>query len=92
MKASIFRWATIILAIISLGIAAFFAGKIYYTEKEYAEGDAVYEDILEAVMVSREEVLGESSEPASETEAEENTSEEISANESVIPEIDFDSL
>ena len=47
MKASIFRWAAIVMAIISFGIAAYFVGKIYYTEKEYAEGDAVYEEILE---------------------------------------------
>ena len=93
MKASIFRWATIILAIISFGIAAFFVGKIYYTEKEYAEGDAVYEDILADVVISEEEVLGESSEPASETgEQERETEESVQEKESLVPIIDFASL
>lgn len=93
MKASIFRWATIILAIISFGIAAFFVGKIYYTEKEYAEGDAVYEDILADVVMNEEEVLGESSEPTSEAgpEQEEDVSEAVQK-ESSVPEIDFASL
>lgn len=93
MKASIFRWATIILAIISFGIAAFFVGRIYYTEKEYAEGDAVYEDILADVVISEEEVLGESSEPTSVTEEpEEETGETVQEETSLIPEIDFVSL
>jgi len=93
MKASIFRWATIILAIISFGIAAFFVGRIYYTEKEYAEGDAVYEDILADVVISEEEVLGESSEPASETgEQERETEESVQEEESLVPIIDFASL
>ena len=93
MRASIFRWATIILAIISFGIAAFFVGWIYYTEKEYAEGDAVYEDILADVVISEEEVLGESSEPASETgEQEEDTVETVQEENLLVPEIDFASL
>ena len=93
MRASIFRWATIILAIISFGIAAFFVGRIYYTEKEYAEGDAVYEVILADVVISEEEVLGESSEPTSETgEQVEETDEGVQAEESFVPEIDFVSL
>lgn len=37
MRSTIFRWAAIIMAIISFGIAAYFAGKIYHTEQEYAE-------------------------------------------------------
>ena len=93
MKASIFRWATIILAIISFGIAAFFVGKIYYTEKEYAEGDAVYEDILADVVISEEEVLGESSEPTSVTEEQEEGTVETAQEENLlVPEIDFVSL
>ena len=93
MKASIFRWATIILAIISFGIAAFFVGRIYYTEKEYAEGDAVYEDILADVVIFEEEALGESSEPASETgEQERETEESVQEEGSLVPIIDFASL
>lgn len=92
MKASIFRWATIILAIISFGIAAFFVGRIYYTEKEYAEGDAVYEDIRADVVIS-EEVLGESSELASVTEEqEEGTVETMQEENLLVPKIDFASL
>ena len=70
MKASIFRWAAIIMAIISFGIAAYFAGKIYYTEKEYAEGDAVYEEVMEQAVLLEPEVPGESPEP--DGQAEEN--------------------
>lgn len=93
MKASIFRWATIILAIISFGIAAFFVGRIYYTEKEYAEGDAVYEDILADVVILEEEVLGESSEPSSETgEQARETEKTVQEEESLVPIIDFASL
>ena len=93
MKASIFRWATIILAIMSFGIAAFFAGKVYYTEKEYAEGDAVYEDILADVVMNEEEVLGESSEPISEIGEQVEESElAVQEKESLVTEIDFASL
>ena len=53
MRSIIFRWAAIIMAIISFGIAAYFTGKIYYTEQEYAEGDAVYEEILEQRKMCR---------------------------------------
>lgn len=66
MKRPYVRWAAMILALLCFSIAAYFCGKIYYTEKEYAEGDAVYEDILADVVISEEEVLGESSEPISE--------------------------
>lgn len=78
--------------IISFGIATFFAGKIYYTEKEYAEGNAVYEDILADVVISEKEVLGESSGPASETMEHEEESIEILQEDSLVPEIDFASL
>lgn len=57
------------------------------------EGDAVYEDILTDVVISEEEVLGESSEPTPETgEQEEETDETVQAEESLVPEIDFASL
>ena len=90
MKASIFRWAAIIMAIISFGIAAYFAGKIYYTEKEYAEGDAVYEEIIDQEVILKPEVPGESPEPDGEMESQEMTDEIESV--SMIPEIDFAAL
>ena len=86
MKRPCMRWAAMILALLCFSIAAYFCGKIYYTEKEYAEGDAVYEDILADVVISEEEVLGESSEPTSETD------ETVQEEESLVPEIDFASL
>lgn len=86
MKKLCVRWAAMILALLCFSIAAYFCGKIYYTEKEYAEGDAVYEDILADVVISEEEVLGESSEPTSETD------ETVQEEESLVPEIDFASL
>ena len=93
MKRPYVRWAAMILALLCFSIAAYFCGKIYYTEKEYAEGDAVYEDILADVVISEEEVLGESSEPTSETgEQVEETDEGVQAEESLVPEIDFVSL
>ena len=93
MKRPYVRWAAMILALLCFSIAAYFCGKIYYTEKEYAEGDAAYGDILADVVISEEEVLGESSEPTSETgEQVEETDEGVQAEESLVPEIDFVSL
>ena len=92
MKASIFRWAAIIMAIFSFGIAAYFAGKIYYTEKEYAEGDAVYEEVLEQAVVSVPEVPGENPEPDGETEIQETKEETEKETVSIVPEIDFGAL
>ena len=93
MKRPYVRWAAMILALLCFSIAAYFCGKIYYTEKEYAEGDTVYGDILADVVISEEEVLGESSEPTSETgEQLEEKDETVQAEESLVPEIDFVSL
>ena len=93
MKRPYVRWAAMILALLCFSIAAYFCGKIYYTEKEYAEGDAVYGDILADVVISEEEVLGESSEPTSETgEQLEEKDETVQAEKSLVPEIDFVSL
>ena len=92
MKATIFRWAAIIMAIISFGIAAYFAGKIYYTEKEYAEGEAVYEELMEQAVLLEPEVPGESPEPDGQ-DSEIGTDAEIQQEEiSIVPQIDFDSL
>lgn len=92
MKATIFRWAAIIMAIISFGIAAYFAGKIYYTEKEYAEGDAVYEEIMEQAVLLEPEVPGESPEPDGQAEEEELEEEQTLEHVSIVPEIDFGAL
>lgn len=60
MKTSWSKWVAIILALICFGVAAFFSWKIYSTEKEYAEGDAVYEEIAQAVSVEESEAPDES--------------------------------
>lgn len=49
MKTSWTKWVAIILALICFGVAAFFSWKIYSTEKEYAKGDAVYDEIAQAL-------------------------------------------
>ena len=92
MKSSIFRWAAIIMAILSFGIAAYFVGKIYYTEREYAEGDSLYEEIMEQAILIDPEVPGESPEPVGEevnTEISEKQEEETL---SIVPTIDFAAL
>lgn len=88
MKVPYFRWAAIIMAIISFGIAAFFAGKIYYAEREYAKGDSVYDALLEEAVAFEPEVPGESPEPDGISDPEETQENE---NE-LLPEIDFASL
>lgn len=60
MKTSWSKWVAIILALICFGVAAFFSWKIYSTEKEYAEGDKVYEEIANAVSVEESEAPDES--------------------------------
>lgn len=92
MKSSIFRWVAIIMAVLSFGIAAFFAGKIYYTEKEYAEGDAVYEEIMEQAVISVPEVPGESPEPDGEAMNQDFQEELGTETSSIVPEIDFAAL
>ena len=92
MRATIFRWAAIIMAIISFGIAAYFAGKIYYTEQEYAEGDAVYEEILEQAVVTMPEVPGENPEPDGEAESQIAQEAQKEERDSIVPEIDFAAL
>ena len=89
MRSTIFRWAAIIMAIISFGIAAYFVGKIYYAEQEYTEGDAVYEEIIEKAVVTMPEVPGENPEPDGMAEIQETQENEA---ESIVPEIDFDAL
>ena len=92
MRSTIFRWAAIIMAIISFGIAAYFAGKIYYTEQEYAEGDAVYEEILEQAVVAMPEVPGENPEPEGEAESQIAQEAQKEETDSIVPEIDFAAL
>lgn len=92
MKATIFRWAAIIMAIISFGIAAYFVGKIYYTEKEYAEGDAVYEEIMEQAVLLEPEVPGENPEQDGQKEEKDSEEEQNLDQVSIVPEIDFEAL
>lgn len=92
MRATIFRWAAIIMAIISFGIVAYFVGKIYYTEQEYAEGDAVYEEILEQAVVAMPEVPGENPEPEGEAESQIAQEAQKEETDSIVPEIDFAAL
>lgn len=69
MKTSWTKWVAIILALICFGVAAFFSWKIYSTEKEYAKGDAVYDEIAQVLSAEApdgnlessvdEEIIGE---------------------------------
>lgn len=53
---SLVRGAAIVLALVSIGVAAFFGWKIYQTENEYKEGVEAYDLIAEiAVGASKEE-------------------------------------
>lgn len=88
MKVPYFRWAAIIMAIISFGIAAFFAGKICYTEWEYAKGDSVYDALLKDVVTFVPEVPGESPEPDGISDPEEI----LENGNTFLPEIDFIAL
>lgn len=87
MKVPYFRWAAILMAIISFGIAAFFAGKIYYAEREYAKGDHVYEELLKDAVHFEPEVPGESPEPDGISDQEETGNDSM-----LLPEIDFAAL
>lgn len=80
MKVPYFRWAAIIMAIISFGIAAFFAGKIYYAEREYTKGDSVYDALLEEAVAFEPAVPGKLPEPDGRKE------------DGEFPEVDFSAL
>jgi sortase B len=58
------KWAAMFLALMSLGIAAFFAGKIFVTEKEYKEGDDAYELIAQMAVTDQDEEPDESLAPS----------------------------
>lgn len=74
MKTSWTKWVAIILALVCFGVAAFFSWKIYSTEKEYAEGDMIYEEIANAVSVEESETPGESLESSGDEIVEEEPS------------------
>lgn len=70
MKNSWTRWLTLLIALVCFGIAAFFAWKIYSTQQENAESDAIYDAIAQAVSTEEpaetealDESLGLSAEP-----------------------------
>lgn len=87
MKIPYFRWAAILIAIISFGIAAFFVGKICYTEWEYAKGDSVYEELIEEAVMYVPEVPDESPEPDGISDQKETGNDSM-----LLPEIDFSAL
>lgn len=78
------RWkarAALLMAFVSLGIAAFFAWKVYEAQMEYQEGDDAYERIAGTVVPDSAEKPGETSAfPASETQDE------------FVPVVDMDAL
>lgn len=45
------RAAVVLLAVICLGIAAYFGWKIISAEAEYAEGDAAYEQLSKLTLL-----------------------------------------
>lgn len=76
MKNSWTRWLALLMALVCFGIAATFAWKIYSTQQENAEGDAVYNAIAQAVSTEKpeqaespDESLGISAEPEETVEA-----------------------
>ena len=73
-------WAAIILAIVCLGIAALFYGKIIYQELQYKEGDDVYEQMADMAT----------SDPEPEDTDESGTSEKNLDAEGHAPMIDVD--
>lgn len=74
MKTSWTKGGAIILALVCFGVAAFFLWKIYSTEKEYAEGDIVYEEIANAISVEESEAPDESLESSGDEIIEEEPS------------------
>ncbi len=91
MRSSIFRWAAIIMAILSFGIVAFFVGKIYYAEQKYAEGDQVYEELIEQAVFVEPDVPGECPE-LSDHEDKKEQDERSEGIASIVPVVDFKEL
>lgn len=56
---SLVRGAAIVLALVSIGVAAFFGWKIYQTENEYKEGVDAYDLIAEIAVGTAKEEPGE---------------------------------
>lgn len=78
------RIAAALLALICLGTAAFFAGRLWYEEQEYQKGDDTYDLLRELATVEEPEESGSSPIIGQESENEDNTGEGIS--------IDLDAL
>lgn len=78
------RIAAALLALICLGTAAFFAGRLWYEEQEYQKGDDTYDLLRELATVEEPEESGSSPIMGQESENEDNTGEGIS--------IDLDAL
>ncbi len=85
MKTAFRGKAAFALALVCLGVAAFFAGKILYTELEYKEGDDVYEEIAQMAVTDSEEP---DESPASAVSESETDAEE----EAALPVVDFTAL
>ncbi len=84
MRTSWIRWVAIIMALLCFGVAAFFSWKIYSTEKEYAEGDSLYEEVAQAVSMEIAEAPDESLESSEEIIGEQLTEKVLN--------VDFDEL
>ena len=67
---SLVKGAAIVLALVSIGVAAFFGWKIYQTEKEYQEGAEAYDLIAQIAAGTEDAEPGEI--PASSVPAAEN--------------------
>lgn len=65
------RIAAILMTFVSLGVAAYFGGKIYATKMEYANGDQSYEELAQKATESDESQAPFSKELAEELEKEE---------------------
>lgn len=81
------RIAAALLALICLGTAAFFAGRLWYEEQEYQKGDDTYDLLRELATVEEPEESGSSPIMGQESENEDNTGEGISIDLDVLGEV-----
>lgn len=85
--------AAMFLALLCLGIAAFFVGKIFLQEQEYQKGDSAYESLEELVLENPlQNTNGTEEEKEPETEADLDEQEAPSANFDALEELAGDAI
>ena len=92
-NSKISMWVAILMALMCLGVAAYFGGRIIYQQLQYKEGDDVYEQIAE---IAAGDPSGDSSENNSDASSEEKESEDAGTGQSEeihrVVDIDFEAL